>query len=93
VVKQTSHVVKISLLSYNLNNHSLESRIENTEITGGDLMKLINMPKGLEELNLPEKAYLMFVDIFFAFFEMGYIESNDDIASKYSISIRTVSDL
>jgi hypothetical protein len=60
---------------------------------GRNIMKLINMPKELIDLDLPEKANLIFVDVFFAFFDRGYIETNDDIASKYDVSIKTVSKL
>ncbi|MFA7098282.1 MAG: hypothetical protein WC383_17590 [Gammaproteobacteria bacterium] len=56
-------------------------------------MKLIHMPKELVDLDLPEKANLIFTDVFFAFFEMGYVETNESIASKYDISIKTVSRL
>ena len=53
-------------------------------------MKFINLPKELIELNLPNNANLMFVDIADAFFDLGYLESNNDIASKYGISSATV---
>jgi hypothetical protein len=56
-------------------------------------MKFINIPKELIEFNLPHNANLIFLDIVVAFFDLGYIEANSDIASKYEISSGTVSRL
>ena len=54
-------------------------------------MKFIDIPKKLIEMGLPQIANVMFLDIASAFFDLGYIDTNQDIATKFDISTRTVS--
>ena len=54
-------------------------------------MKFIEIPKGLIDLDLPSEANSIFMEIASAFFDLGYIDTNQVIASKYDISPRTVS--
>jgi DNA-binding transcriptional regulator LsrR (DeoR family) len=42
-------------------------------------------------MDLPQIANVMFLDIASAFFDLGYIDTNQDIATKFDISTRTVS--
>lgn len=54
-------------------------------------MKFIDIPKKLIEIDLPQIVNVIFLDIASAFFDLGYIDTNHDIATKYDISTRTVS--
>lgn len=54
-------------------------------------MKFIDIPEKLIEMELPQIANVIFLDIATAFFDLGYIDTNQDIATKFDISTRTVS--